>query len=120
MAITPVAAMSGVPITLQAAGSTTGNGAIIALPPSFRNHTVIITGAAGVTAGAIQIETSNDPTMTNTAAPVGGGPVAVVAGADVVVNFTGLFNFLRARISTTISGGGAPGVQVVYEGAKSY
>jgi hypothetical protein len=115
----PVAAMSGVPYKLQDA-TTTGNGNILAIPPSFRNHTIIITAAAGVNAGAIQIETSNDPADAGTWAPIGGGPIPVVAATDVLSQFAGIFNFIRARISTTISGGGSPSVTVTYEGAKSY
>lgn len=114
-----VAAMSGVPFKLQDA-TTTGNGNILALPPSFRNHNIIITAASGVNAGAIQLECSNDPTDAGTWAPIGGGPIPVVASTDILADFTGLFNFIRARISTTISGGAGPSVTVTYEGAKSY
>jgi len=113
------AAMSGVPLTLLNAVAT-GTSEALALPPSFRHHTIIITASLGVTSGAIQIECSNDPSDANTWAPIGGGPVAVVAVRDIVVNFEGLFNFIRARISTTIAGGSTPTVTVVYEGAKSY
>ena len=114
-----VAAMSGVPYVMQN-GTTTGNGDTIALPPSFRNHTFIITGAAGVSAGAIQIEASNSPLDANVWGPVVAAPITVVAGQDTIIEVVGLFNFIRARISTTISGGGAPSVTVTYEGAKSY
>jgi len=114
----PAAAMSGVPVDLISA-ATTGSG-IIALPPSFRNHTIIIKTASGVTSGAIQIETANDPSYSGTWAPIGGGPITVVAAAEIVANFTGVFNFVQARVSTTIAGGSAPSVTVTYEGAKSY
>jgi len=121
---TIAAAMSGVPVNQQTAG-VTGNGTILALPPSFRNHTWIVTAAAGVSAGAITIETSNSDSDTATWAIVPmansiANPLTVVAGADLMMEHTGLLNFVRARISTTISGGGAPSVIVVYEGAKSY
>lgn len=115
----PVAAMSGVPYKLQDA-QTTGNGNIIAIPPSFRNHTIIITAASGVTSGAIQIECANDPADAGTWAQIGGGPITVSAGVDLLSQFTGIYNFLRARISTTIAGGAGPSVTVTYEGAKSY
>jgi hypothetical protein len=115
---TPVAAMSGVPVDLITA-LTTGSG-IIAVPPSFRNHTIIIKTAAAVTSGAVQLETANEYDYSGTWAQVGGGPVTVVAATDLVINEAGVFNFLRARISTTIAGGGAPSVTVTYEGAKSY
>jgi hypothetical protein len=132
-AVTQVAAMSGVPFIQQNAQST-GNGTSLALPPSFRNHTWIITAAAGVTSGAVQIEASNntplaspntvgDPAAdTGTWAAIGTptGPTTVTAGADLMVTFTGLLNIVRARISTTIAGGAAPSVTVTYVGAKSY
>ena len=114
-----IAAMSSVPFKQQDAAAT-GNGTVLAVPPSFRNHTWIITGASGVNAGAIQIESSNDPADAGTWAPLTASPTTVVASADVIVQVVGLLNFVRARISTTISGGGSPSVTVQYTGAKSY
>ena len=113
---TPLAAMSGVPVDLITA-LTTGNG-VIAIPPSFRQHTVIIKAAADVTAGAVQIETANEYDYAGTWAQIGGGPITVVAATDLVANFAGIFNFVRARVSTTISGGVAPSVTVQYEGSS--
>ena len=117
-------AMSGVPYTLQAA-QTTGNGNTLAIPPSFNNHTFTVTAAAGTTSGAVTIETSNDPADANTWAAIVpdksiANPLTVTAGADLLIPYSGRLNIVRARISTTISGGGAPSVTVVYEGAKSY
>jgi len=114
-----VAAMSGVPFKQQDA-QTTGNGTVLAIPPSFRNHTWIISTPSGTTTGAIQIEASNDPADAGTWAPLTASPTTISNGADVIVQVTGLLNFVRARISTTISGGASPSVTVQYEGAKSY
>jgi len=111
------AAMSGVPVDLQVAGSSSGNGTTLALPPSFRNHTILVIGSSGVSAGAIQVEASNNPADTNTWAPLTATPTTVVASSDIAIILTGIFNFIRARISTAIVGGT---VQVTYEGAKSY
>lgn len=111
--------MSGVPFKLQDA-ATTGNGTVIATPMSFRHHNILISAAAGVNAGAIQIETSNDPADAGTWAQVGGGQIAVIASTDIVYNFEGIFSFIRARVSTTISGGGAPSATVQYTGGKSF
>jgi hypothetical protein len=119
MAVTPLAAMSGVPYKLQDTQST-GNGNILAIPPSFRNHTFTIQGAAGVTSGAVTIEHSNDYTNAGTWGLVVATAQTVVASTDILITVTGLFNFIRARISTTIAGGAAPSVTVIYEGAKSY
>jgi hypothetical protein len=118
-AVVTVAPMSGVPYNLQNA-TTTGNGDIIAPPPSFRNHTFTITAAAGVTSGAIQIESSNVNPDLNVWGLAVAAPITVIAGTDILVQLTGLFMFLRARISTTIAGGSSPSVTVSYVGAKSY
>jgi hypothetical protein len=113
-----VAAMSGVPYKLQDA-TTTGNGNVVAPPPSFRNHTLLVSVPAGVTAGSIQPEYSNDDADTKTWAPIGGGPVTVpAASSNLVIEFTGLYRFIRARIVTTVSGGGAPSVTVEYNGSR--
>jgi hypothetical protein len=121
MAITTVpAAMSGVPYTLQAAQAT-GNGNALAIPVSFRNHVFQITAAAGVTAGAVQIEGSFDPNDSGTWGLIVAIPTVVIAGADILIQVNAILPpIIRARISTTISGGGSPSVTVIYNGAKSY
>src|SRR5713226_1738095 len=96
-----VAAMSGVTFKQQDA-QTTGNGTVLALPPSFRNHTWVVTAAAGTTSGAVTIETSNDPTDAGTWAVVPmlnsiANPLTVSAGADLMMQHAGLLNFVRAR-----------------------
>jgi len=117
------AAMSGVPYKLQDA-TTTGNGNVLAIPTSFRHHTFMVKAAAGVTSGAVTIETSNDSDDAGTwAAIVPAGSVnnpLTVAVADLLIAYTGLLRFVRARISTTIAGGGAPSVTVEYNGAKNH
>ena len=123
MAPTP-SAMSGVPYKLQDA-QTTGNGNTLAIPPSFNNHTFIVTALVGTTSGAVTIETSNDPSDAGTWAAIVPdksitNPLTVAASADLLIPYSGRLNIVRARISTTIAGGGAPGVTVTYEGAKSY
>lgn len=119
-----VAAMSGVPYNLITA-LTTGTGTAIAIPSSFRHHNFMITAATGTTSGAVTIETSNDPADSGTwAAIVPSGsvanPLTVIAATDLLMNYSGLLNFIRARINTAIAGGSTPSVTVVYEGAKSY
>jgi len=110
----PAAAMRGVQYDLQSL-ATTGNGNVLAIPSSFRHHTIIIKGIATVSAGAVQIETANEYDYSGTWAPIGGGPVTVVDASDIVINFEGIFNFIRARVSTDITGGGT--VTVNYTGA---
>ena len=118
------AAMSGVPFALQAA-TTTGNGTVLAIPPSFNLHTFMITAASGVTSGAVTVETSNDPADTNTWAAIVpdksiANPLTVSAGADLLIPYFGRLNIVRARISTTIAGGSTPSATVTYVGAKNY
>ncbi len=112
-----VAAMSGVPVKMQDA-TTTGNGTVLALPPSFRNHNFIITGAGTVTTGTVQIETSNDPADSGTWAAIG-ALTTILSATDLLIQATGIFNFVRARIVTNVTGAGGS-VTVTYEGAKSY
>ena len=68
-----------------------------------RGFTFHVTGSAGVTGGAVLLETAPDPAFAGTWAPVG-APVAVVPG-DTVVTVDGLFAFLRVRITQPIVGG---------------
>ncbi len=117
--------MSGIPFDLQpalAAGAADGN--VLAIPNSFRHHNFLIrTTNATVSAGAVSIETSNDPNDANTWALIDpvesvANPVTPVAGTDILINYIGVLNFVRARISTAITGGAT--VQVQYLGGKSY
>jgi hypothetical protein len=98
------AAIRQVPVIVQSA-ATVGNGTPLAIPPSVRDHKFTIEGSAGVATGAIQIESAATPDYSGTWSPVGGGPITVVVSAQLEVNFSGIFSALRARISTTITGG---------------
>jgi hypothetical protein len=118
-----IAAMSGV-VTPLLTAVTTGTSAALAIPPSFRYHNFIITAAGGTTSGAVTIEASNDPDDAGTwAAIVPDKSVSnplTVAVADLLMSYTGLLNFVRARINTTIAGGSTPSVTVTYEGSRNY
>lgn len=107
-------AMRGVPLVLQDS-ETEGDGLQIAIPPSFNHHQIIITGSAGVSAGAIQPETAMNPADTDDDnwAPVGGGPITVVADESIEFNWQGSYIGFRARISTTVADGT---VSVTYQG----
>ncbi len=113
-----VAAMQGVPYTLQDA-TTTGNGNIVCPPQVFTRHKFLVSVPAGVTAGAIQPETADDPDYAGTWAPVGGGPVTVPSeSSSLIIELNGIYKALRARITTTVSGGGSPSVTVDYVGSR--
>lgn len=98
------AAPRGTLVNLQTV-ATTGNGLVLAIPASFKRHTVTIQGSAGVGAGAVQLESADSYNYAGTWNPVGGGPVTVAATTEKVINFEGTYLFIRARISSDITGG---------------
>lgn len=102
--MTQDSAMRGVPYVLQPAGTTTGNGNVLAIPSNFREHRVTITGSAGIASGAVQLESADDPAYAGTWQAIG-SPVTAVASAELAVAVEGIFQFIRARISTNIVGG---------------
>jgi hypothetical protein len=109
------AAESGVLYTLQDA-ATTGNGNPLALPMSFRNHCFIIRGDGTIGAGAIQLETADNPSYAGTWAPLT-TPITVVSSAEVIFQYVGILPCVRARISTTVT---TTTVTVFYYGGKNY
>lgn len=117
MAVVPVAVMSGVVYPLQAA-ATTGNGNVIAVPSSFRHHNFIVSGTGTISAGAVSLETSNDPNYTGTWVLLTTA-ITPVSNSLTLFAYSGLLNFVRARISTGVTGAGGS-ASVDYEGAKSY
>lgn len=84
---------------------TTGTGTPIAIPDSYKNHKVIIKGSAGISAGAVQIETADAYDYAGTWAQVGGGPITAVASTELAIDFSGVYKFIRTRITTNIVGG---------------
>lgn len=108
-------AMRGVPVTLQSAASAlNAAGLVIAIPDSFKHHNIIIKGSSGVASGAVQPETADSFDYAGTWAPIGGGPITVVADTESVVSFEGIFRFIRVRVSTVLAGGT---VTVTYQGS---
>jgi hypothetical protein len=109
-----ISPMRGVQISLQD-GAVSGDGLTIAIPDSFKHHTISIKSShLGITAGAVQPETSNEVDYTGTWAQIGGGPITVVSNTIIVITFEGVYNFIRARISTPIVGGD---IEVFYVGS---
>src|SRR2546422_10325803 len=84
--------------------ATTGVGTAVDLKAWTTYVIIYIIGSAGISAGAVQLETADDPTYAGTWAALG-TPVTVVASAELIVQATGVFKALRARISTNIVGG---------------
>jgi hypothetical protein len=90
---------------------TTGNGSAIDARGNGREHTFYIVGAGTVSAGAVQLETARTTDYSGTWAPLGAA-ITVTAAANVV-QITGCFLALRARISSNITGGGSVTVEYV-------
>lgn len=101
--MTQPSAMRGVAFQLQTAAAS-GNGLVIAVPSNFREHRVTIKGSAGIASGAVQVETADDPAYAGTWQAIG-SPITAVASAEVATGFEGIFQFIRARISTNIVSG---------------
>jgi hypothetical protein len=110
MALTTIqAAMSGVPFDLQPAGSITGNGNVLAIPNSFRNHQFLITGAGTVTTGAVTIETSNDPNDAGLWAAIDPNeaivnPVTILSATDLLISYFGILFVLDSQLLLQVAG----------------
>lgn len=105
----PTAPLKGVEILIMDALSADEAVSNVVCPsPGIKNHTITITTSASVT-GAIQLETSNNPTYTGAWSPLGGGPYDLATITSVheqqfmFSNIT--FAALRARITTVVGGG---------------
>lgn len=109
-------AMRGVPFVLQSlATALNAAGNVIAIPKSFVHHTITIKGNGTATLGAIQIESANAPDYAGTWGQIGGGPITILTDTELIINFEGIFEFIRARVSAAVTGGGT--VTVTYMGA---
>lgn len=96
--------MAGVgPYQSIAAGtSAVVNGSTLNLRAGYNNHTIVCTAAGAPTAGDVQLEVSQDGV--NWYAPAG-GQLAITAVGVQVATIVGCFAYVRAAITTLISGG---------------
>jgi len=108
-------AMRGVITTLLSA-VTSGESNPLVIPDSYSKHTFYIRGSNGVSAGAIQISTTSDPSYAGTWAPYS-SPVTVVSNSEVVVNISApsIFRAFKVTVSTPVVDGT---VSVYYLGAS--
>lgn len=90
--------------TLLQNAATTGNGTAIDLGGQNREAAVYIIGSSGITAGAVTVETADVTDYSGTWATLA-GPVTLAASTQNVVQVSGVLAALRARISTTVTGG---------------
>lgn len=107
----PTSPLKGVEILILDAQTIDETKSTVVVPSmGIRNHTVTFKSSASIT-GAVQIETSNDPTYTGIWSPLGGTPIDVAdigpaAAAQMQLQFSNItFTALRVRISTVIAGG---------------
>ena len=91
--------------------ATTGTGTAVALNAIPNDIVIYVEFASGVTAGVVEIETADNPSYSGTWASLATVSWAA-GGAQQVVQLTAPLLAIRARVSTTISGGADPGVTV--------
>lgn len=83
------------------AGSTTGAGTALDNNGSCANHTLVTVASAGVAAGAVQLQGSID----NVNWANLGSPVTLTASTVQTASVVAAFQFVRANVSTTVTGG---------------
>lgn len=105
---------SEVLLSAQATDETAAAVADVGLVPRFLEHTFHIDWGTGVTAGVVTIEAASSRTYAGTWAPLQVVTFAGTPPRSDVVNVTGAFMTLRARISTAVADGT---VTVTYVGS---
>lgn len=88
---------------LQDAAST-GNGTAVDLQCRTRETTVYASWSSGTSAGVVTVETAEDDGYTGTWASLGTISWSAASKQDVM-QITGALRAVRARISTTVTGG---------------
>ena len=100
------APMRGVPVSLfddEAADETISD--VLAIPSSFHEHQLTIKVGAGVTDGQVTLEASDDPEDAGTWSPITSAIDTTTASSTIVYNWSGVYQFIRARINEIITGG---------------
>lgn len=104
----PVAAQQnlGLRVTLQSA-ATSGNGTAVDISKAY-SATIYCDGTGTVSTGVITIEESRDTAYTGTWSSLTTITASTLTGgADAAVHLNGVYIAVRARISTTVTGGGS-------------
>lgn len=94
--------------------ATTGAGTAVTVPISSNQIHVNVRGAGTISSGVVTIEEASDPGYTGTWSvlyTVTGTTLS--GGAEQVIHIIGTFNAIRARVSTTIAGGGTVSADMV-------
>lgn len=84
----------------NATGTTIGSGFMA----RCRESAIYLKPTASITAGAIQVESADDPNYTGTWAAIGSA-LTLTAGTQTLVQVTGVHMALRTRISTGVTNG---------------
>lgn len=100
----------GVKTLLQDA-ATTGNGESLSIPRSILYHAFYIRGNGTIGAGAVTLETADDPDYAGTWAALPSytdptlnvNPITVTSNAEKVYTYIGSLAAVRARITTTVT-----------------
>lgn len=109
----PTQASPGITVRLMTEQTVNETVSTVVCPsPGCKNHTFTLRVSAVVT-GAVQIETSPDPTYTGLWSPLGGGPIdlATITAAGVLeIQYSNLVIVAaRYRITTVVAGGNVSG-----------
>ena len=105
----------GRPVVLQEAVTATGNGTVLVIQSKIKNHSFYVTGATGVSAGAVTLEHAPAPDYAGTWQTCAAA-VTVAAGTTKVTTLSNTpLVAVRARVSTTVTGTGGS-VTVTYIG----
>lgn len=106
----PTGALKGVELLILDAQTVDETKSKVVCPShGIENHTITLKASAALT-GAVQIETSSDPSYTDVWAPLGGGPIDLstlfAAAGEYSFMFSNvIFTAIRVRISTVVAGG---------------
>lgn len=96
----------GTTFTLQDA-ATTGNGNVMLNPATSKDFTVYVVGAGTISSGVVTIEEAHDPEYSGTWSSIQAVTASDVTGGAVkAYHISGKYRAVRARVSTTIGGGG--------------
>lgn len=110
-------AKKGVLETLQDA-ATTGNGTVLAISPGITKHTFIAKPSSGtISTGKLLFEAADDPAFAGTWIALG-AEITLASGVEIRQSVDGILAFVRARISTNVTGSGG-NVSAYYQGSSN-
>jgi hypothetical protein len=97
--------MRGVSTVLLSA-VTTGTSEVVAVPNALQRLTLFLKAVGTVSTGKVKFEGSNDPTYAGAWVLIG-SEVTLTSDAILSVTSVAYYPFVRARVSTDLTGGAA-------------